>query len=80
MSRSCITVLEAGDSETHQGVGCMQVPLALEIRQTSDSGAPIVVSQPESPSAQVYQSIAAEIKAKVLSGTPQTEVQIASET
>ena len=76
MSRSCITGLEAGEGDDV----CLQVPLALEIRETSDSGAPIVVSQPDSPSSQVYKSIADEIKAKVLNSTPQTEVNIASET
>ena len=59
--------------------GCMQVPLTLEIRETSDSGAPIVVTQPQSPSAQVYRQIADDVKSKVLDGSPQPEVQIQTE-
>ncbi|MFZ2099108.1 MAG: iron-sulfur cluster carrier protein ApbC [Oricola sp.] len=34
------------------------LPLAMEIRETSDAGAPIVVSDPESPHAQAYRAIA----------------------
>ncbi|MCC8431549.1 iron-sulfur cluster carrier protein ApbC [Reyranella aquatilis] len=35
-----------------------EVPLHLDIRTTSDSGHPIVVSKPDSPHAQVYKNIA----------------------
>jgi ATP-binding protein involved in chromosome partitioning len=35
-----------------------EVPLHLDVRLASDSGAPIVVSKPDSPQAQVFQDIA----------------------
>ncbi len=34
------------------------IPLAMDIRETSDSGAPIVVSDPDSPHAEAYRAIA----------------------
>ena len=42
-----------------------EVPLDIAIRQTSDSGEPIVVSKPNSPHAKVYREIAAKIWDKV---------------
>ncbi|MFQ5783377.1 MAG: P-loop NTPase, partial [Alphaproteobacteria bacterium] len=42
-----------------------EVPLDIEIRETSDSGQPIVVSRPESPQAEAYRAIAARIAEKV---------------
>ena len=41
------------------------MPLDIAIRQTSDSGEPIVVSKPNSPHAKVYREIAAKIWDKV---------------
>ena len=38
-----------------------EVPLDIEIRETSDEGRPVVVSHPESPQAQRYQEIAGAI-------------------
>jgi ATP-binding protein involved in chromosome partitioning len=38
-----------------------EVPLHLDIRTTSDSGHPIVVSQPDSPHAQIYKNIAGRV-------------------
>ena len=38
-----------------------EVPLHLDIRTTSDSGHPIVVSQPDSPYAQIYKNIAGRV-------------------
>jgi ATP-binding protein involved in chromosome partitioning len=38
-----------------------EVPLHLDIRTTSDSGHPIVVSQPDSPYAQIYRNIAGRV-------------------
>jgi ATP-binding protein involved in chromosome partitioning len=38
-----------------------EVPLHLDIRTTSDSGHPIVVSQPDSPHSQVYKNIAGRV-------------------
>ena len=38
-----------------------EVPLHLDIRTTSDSGHPIVVSKPDSPHAQVYKNVAGRV-------------------
>ncbi|MEK1890854.1 MAG: Mrp/NBP35 family ATP-binding protein [Phyllobacterium sp.] len=38
-----------------------EVPLVMEIRETSDSGRPVVVSNPEGPQAQAYRDIAAKV-------------------
>jgi ATP-binding protein involved in chromosome partitioning len=38
-----------------------EVPLHLDIRTTSDSGHPIVVSRPDSPHAQIYKNIAGRV-------------------
>ena len=43
----------------------LQVPLQLAIRDTSDTGTPIVAHQPESPSAQAYQHISTLIYYKL---------------
>ena len=45
-----------------------EIPLDLEIRETSDSGRPIVVSNPESPHAEAYMAIAARLWTKVAAG------------
>ncbi|MBF0356782.1 MAG: iron-sulfur cluster carrier protein ApbC [Alphaproteobacteria bacterium] len=42
-----------------------EVPLDIEIRETSDGGQPIVVSKPESPHAEAYRAIAKRIWDKV---------------
>jgi ATP-binding protein involved in chromosome partitioning len=42
-----------------------EVPLDLEIRETSDSGRPVTVSHPDSPHAQVFRRMAARIWDKV---------------
>jgi ATP-binding protein involved in chromosome partitioning len=42
-----------------------ELPLDIEIRETSDSGRPIVVSHPDSPHAQTYVAIARQVWAKV---------------
>ena len=42
-----------------------EIPLAMEIRETSDGGQPIVVSQPDSPHAQAFRAIADKIWDKV---------------
>jgi ATP-binding protein involved in chromosome partitioning len=46
-----------------------EVPLHIAIRETSDEGRPIVVSQPESAEAQAFRSIAARVAEKL--GTAQ---------
>jgi ATP-binding protein involved in chromosome partitioning len=45
-----------------------EIPLDIAIRETSDSGRPIVVSQPESEHAKAYQRIAATILRKLAAG------------
>ena len=42
-----------------------EIPLDIEIRETSDGGQPIVVSKPDSPQAETYRSIARRIKEKL---------------
>ena len=42
-----------------------EVPLHIDIRETSDSGRPIVVSKPDSEHARTYQAIAARVWEKV---------------
>ncbi len=42
-----------------------EVPLDIEIRETSDGGQPIVVSRPDSPHAAVYRDIASAVWAKL---------------
>ncbi|MBI5867944.1 MAG: Mrp/NBP35 family ATP-binding protein [candidate division Zixibacteria bacterium] len=41
------------------------IPLATNIRKTSDSGSPIVVADPDSPSAQAFQTIARNLAAQI---------------
>ena len=38
-----------------------EVPLQMEIRETSDAGTPIVVSKPDGPEAAIYRAIAAKV-------------------
>ncbi len=42
-----------------------EIPLDIEIRETSDGGKPIVVSKPDSPQAETYRAIARRIKEKL---------------
>ena len=42
-----------------------EVPLDMQIRETSDAGTPVVVSDPDGPHAQVYRSIAAKVMAEI---------------
>jgi ATP-binding protein involved in chromosome partitioning len=46
-----------------------EIPLDIAIRETSDSGRPIVVSAPDSPHAEAYRGIAARVWEKIRSGT-----------
>jgi len=43
-----------------------EVPLQMEIRETSDSGKPVVVSNPGGPEAKAYRDIAAKVWERVL--------------
>ncbi len=45
-----------------------EVPLEMSIRETSDAGAPIVATQPDSPHAAAYRSIAAKVREQLGSG------------
>jgi ATP-binding protein involved in chromosome partitioning len=45
-----------------------EVPLEMSIRETSDAGTPIVASQPDSPHAAAYRSIAAKVREQLGSG------------
>jgi ATP-binding protein involved in chromosome partitioning len=42
-----------------------EVPLSLDIRETSDSGQPIVISHPDSPSAKAFMKIAENLAAQI---------------
>ncbi|HLS69570.1 MAG TPA: iron-sulfur cluster carrier protein ApbC [Kiloniellales bacterium] len=42
-----------------------EIPLDIEIRETADSGRPIVVTKPDSPHAQAYLEIARKVEAKL---------------
>jgi ATP-binding protein involved in chromosome partitioning len=47
-----------------------EIPLDMAIRETSDDGRPITVSQPDSPYAQTFRAIAARVWEKVSGETP----------
>src|SRR3984893_1372198 len=47
-----------------------EVPLDMAIRETSDEGRPITVSQPDSPYAQTFRAIAAKVWEKVSGDAP----------
>ena len=42
-----------------------EVPLHMAIRETSDAGAPIVATQPDSPQAKAYLEVAAMVAEKI---------------
>lgn len=42
-----------------------EVPLQMEIRETSDSGQPVVVSKPDGPEAKIYRDIASKVWRRV---------------
>src|SRR5215213_973593 len=45
-----------------------EVPLEMSIRETSDSGLPIVATQPDSPHAMIYRQIAGQVHAQLGAG------------
>jgi ATP-binding protein involved in chromosome partitioning len=47
-----------------------EVPLEMSIRETSDAGLPIVATQPDSPHAAAYRTIAANVRSQLGSGGP----------
>lgn len=42
-----------------------EIPLTMKIRETSDAGTPIVVSDPEGPVAEIYKTIAGQVVAAI---------------
>ena len=42
-----------------------EIPLELEVRETSDAGRPIVVSQPQHPVAEAYRGLALTVRDKL---------------
>ena len=42
-----------------------EVPLNMQIRETSDAGTPVVVSDPDGPHAKIYQSIASQVMQEI---------------
>jgi ATP-binding protein involved in chromosome partitioning len=59
----------ARDTAAKLGVPFLgEVPLDMEIRETSDGGRPIVVSNPGSPHAKVFRDIAEQIAARIAPG------------
>jgi len=60
----------ARDEAARLGVPFLgEVPLVMAIRETSDAGTPITVSQPDGPHAAVYQAIGARIAETLAEGT-----------
>ena len=62
-----------GAKETAQKLGVDflgEVPLDIAIRETSDQGRPIVVTDPDSPHAQAFRDIASKIIAKIATDAP----------
>jgi ATP-binding protein involved in chromosome partitioning len=53
-----------------------EIPLDIAIRETSDSGQPIVVSDPASPHAAAYREIAARVWGKLQGGASRTAPRI----
>jgi ATP-binding protein involved in chromosome partitioning len=47
-----------------------EVPLEMAIRETSDSGLPIVATQPDSPHAAAYRAIAGRVRDQLGAGGP----------
>ncbi|PVE54229.1 iron-sulfur cluster carrier protein ApbC [Rhizobium rhizogenes] len=52
------------------------VPLTMSIRETSDAGTPIVVSEPDGPQAQSYREIAQKVWTEIGRGTARTAPKI----
>jgi ATP-binding protein involved in chromosome partitioning len=61
----------ARDCAQSMGVDFLgEIPLDLAIRETSDQGRPIVVSQPDSPQAKAFTEIAAKVAEKLTDAAP----------
>jgi len=55
-----------------------EVPLQMEIRETSDSGEPVVVSRPDGPEAKIYREIAARVWQRIGEERPHSEASAPS--
>ena len=53
------------DSDLYLRYVLGEVPLEMEIRETSDSGRPVVVSDPDGPQAKVYRAIARRVRERL---------------
>jgi len=42
-----------------------EVPLTMDVRETSDAGTPVVVSAPDGAQAQAYRAIAAKVQERI---------------
>jgi ATP-binding protein involved in chromosome partitioning len=56
-----------------------EVPLVMAIRETSDAGTPIVVSEPDGPHAAAYRAIAAKVAAALKNGARRAAPRIVIE-
>ncbi len=56
-----------------------EVPLTISIRETSDAGTPVVVSDPEGPQAKVYREIAEKVWEQVQTRSGRTAPSIVFE-
>jgi ATP-binding protein involved in chromosome partitioning len=61
----------ARDTAQRLGVDFLgEIPLDLMIRENSDQGRPVVVSEPDSPQAKAFTDIAAKVADKIADGAP----------
>jgi len=51
-----------------------EIPLATQIRETSDAGAPVVLSAPDSPAAKVFTAVAQQLAAQISIRTMQGDL------
>jgi ATP-binding protein involved in chromosome partitioning len=56
-----------------------EVPLHMTIRETSDSGLPVVATQPDGPHAQAYRAIAARVRDQLTGGSARSAPRIVIE-
>jgi ATP-binding protein involved in chromosome partitioning len=56
------------EAETHGAPFLGEIPLDMAIRETSDGGAPIVVSAADSPQAKAYLAVAARVRDSLFAG------------
>jgi len=53
-----------------------EVPLEMQIRETSDSGQPVTVSDPDGPQARVYRDIAAKVAERLTEERPRSAAAV----